>query len=110
MQKLQIAENCDGVQNPDQNCNALDYKIEIEATTGNLRIQLKAEDTLSDNISQEDQTINNKLSITGKLDVVNRLLAGTQFSPACDANDPGNITLLITALATGPQEKTTTYA
>ena len=38
------------------------------------------------------------------------MLAGTQFSPVCDANDPGNITLLITAMATGPQEKTQTYA
>ena len=37
-------------------------------------------------------------------------MAGTQFSPACDANDPGVITLLITALATGPQEKTQTFA
>jgi hypothetical protein len=40
--------------------------------------------------------------------VVNKLLAGTEFSPACDTANPGAITLLITASANGPQAKTET--
>ena len=46
------------------------------------------------------------LNIEGKLDVVNQLLAGTMFSPACADVDPGKITLLIKATATGPLAKT----
>ena len=42
--------------------------------------------------------------------MVNKLLAGTEFSPACDAVNPGAITLLITASANGPQAKTETLA
>ena len=46
------------------------------------------------------------LNIEGKLDVVNQLLAGTMFSPACEEVDPGKITLLVKVLATGPLGKT----
>lgn len=49
-------------------------------------------------------------TIEGKLDVVNKLLSGAEFSPACDSVNPGDITLLVTATATGPMAKTETNA
>ena len=54
--------------------------------------------------------VSNVLQFEGKIDVINQMLAGTEFSPACDAVNPGTITLLVTATATGPQAKTETFA
>lgn len=45
-QKLQVQESCDGVPDPEDACNPLDYKIEIQATSGSLRLALRKEDTL----------------------------------------------------------------
>ena len=36
--KFQIQESCEGVTDPEVNCNALDYKIEITATSGTLKL------------------------------------------------------------------------
>ena len=100
--KFQVAESCEGVTDPTENCNALDYKIDITATSGTLKLSLNAEDTLAEAISQSQNEVSDVLSIEGKLDVVNQLLAGAMFSPACDSVDPGKITLLVKAVATGP--------
>lgn len=40
VEKLQVAETCEGIADPDDTCNALDYKIEIQATSGSLRLAL----------------------------------------------------------------------
>ena len=100
--KFQIAESCEGIADAVEACNALDFKVDITATSGLLRLNLSAEDTLAEAITQSSQDASGALNIVGKLDVVNQLLAGAEFSPACDAVDPGKITLLVKAVATGP--------
>ena len=50
--KLELVESCDGIENAAENCNALEYRVQIQATSGNLRIKLREEDTLSDTIKQ----------------------------------------------------------
>lgn len=57
-------------------------------------------------VSQLQKDVSENIVIEGKLDVVNQLLAGSMFSPACEDTDPGKITLLVKATATGPQGKT----
>ena len=110
MQKLQVAESCEGINDPDEVCNPLDYKIEIQATSGTLRLALRKEDTLLlDEIMQQNSP-SSVLTVEGQLDVVNKLLAGAEFSPACDTVNPGAMTLLITATANGPMAKTETIA
>ena len=80
--------------------------MEITATSGTLKLSLKAEDTLATDVAQSSSTVSDVLNIEGKLDVVNQLLAGTMFSPACEEVDRGKITLLVKVLATGPLGKT----
>ena len=80
--------------------------MEITATSGTLKLQLRAEDTLATDVVQSSSQVSDVLNIEGKLDVVNQLLAGTMFSPACEEVDPGKITLLVKVLATGPLGKT----
>ena len=50
--KFQIAESCEGITDAQENCNALDYKVEITATSGTLKLELRAEDTLAQEVSQ----------------------------------------------------------
>ena len=45
--KLQVAESCEGIELAAEVCNALDYKITIEANSGSLRISLPPEETMS---------------------------------------------------------------
>ena len=49
--KFQIAESCEGITDAVENCNALDYKVDITATSGTLKLVLSAEDTLAETIS-----------------------------------------------------------
>ncbi len=47
VQKLQVQESCEtGIVDSGDVCVGLDYKIEIQATSGNLRMSLLSEDTL----------------------------------------------------------------
>ena len=104
--KFSIAESCENIPDPVDNCHALDYKIKIKATSGSLRVSLRPEETLTDALSQREQEVTNLLNFEGKIDVINQLLAGAEYSPACNDDDPGLITLILTATAYGPQAKT----
>ena len=53
--KLQVGESCEGIENAAEVCNALDYKITVEANSGSLRISLPTEETLSLQISENTQ-------------------------------------------------------
>ena len=43
---FRVEESCEGITDPFVNCNALDYKLVIQTTSGNLRIKLKSADIL----------------------------------------------------------------
>ena len=104
--KFAVVESCEGIIDPKENCNPLDYKFKIQATSGTLRVSLRPEETLTDALNQREQDVTNILNFEGKIDVINQMLAGTEFSPACDEVNPGLITLIVTASAFGPQAKT----
>ena len=100
-----MVESCEGVPEPLENCNALEYTVTIDATTGRLRLANRNTVHI-EHINQAALDGSSQVQITGKMDIVNALLNDIEFSPVCDDVNPGMITLLISAQAEGPQAKT----
>ena len=94
-QKFQIVESCEGLH--EETCETLAYRINVQATTGNLRFS-----------DEERTTVKSELNFEGSLEEVNELLAMTQFSPACDSTNPGIENVLISAYASGSMAATQT--
>ena len=70
-QNFQIVESCDSLN--EETCETLAYRVNVQATTGQLRFT-----------NEERTTVKTELSMEGSLEEVNKLLTMTQFMPACD--------------------------
>ena len=75
-QGFKLVESCDGLE--EDMCLSLDYRVNIQATTG----QLKFKD-------QESSEVLTELNLEGGLEEINKMLKATRFMPACDDTNPG---------------------
>lgn len=79
---FQIKENCDSVPNPQENCNALDYTLKIQGTSGSLRVNVSPEKVSAEAYPQANGgAAATTFEFTGQMEDINSLLAGTEFSP-----------------------------
>ena len=68
--------------NPQENCNALDYTLKIQGTSGSLRVNVSPEKVSAEAYPQANGgAASTTLEFTGQMEDINSLLAGTEFSP-----------------------------
>ena len=96
-QNFKVIESCEGLDL--EACGALSYRVNLQATTGQLRFS-----------NEEKATVKTELTVEGGVDEVNELLAMTQFMPACDDASPGILNLVVSAYAWGPMAASQTTA